>query len=362
MSVDFEDYYEVLGVDRDASQEEIQKAYRKKARKYHPDVSKEEDAEEMFKKVNEAHEVLKDPETRKKYDQLGQNWKSGQGFEPPPGWGDGWENVRVNVGGGGFEDIFGGAGGGGGGGGGFSDFFNMFFSGGGPGARAGSRGGPRGASRGQRPQGQQRGRGGAGSGYGGFGGAQGFSRKGRSHEAEVTVSLADVMHGAEKHIAMPVREQTPEGHVVERQKTYKVKIPAGTTDGTVIRLAGQGEPGVGGGKAGDLLLKVRLAPDEDYEVDGHNLTTQLHLAPWEAALGTKATLETPDGDVTVTVPEGSQSGNKLRLRGRGLPKKGSEGRGNLYVELLIRVPEELSERERELFEQLKEASSFDARS
>lgn len=358
MSVDFEDYYEVLGVDRDASQDEIQKAYRKKARKYHPDVSKEPDAEEMFKKVNEAHEVLKDPETRKKYDQLGQNWKSGQGFEPPPGWGDGWENVRVNMGGGGFEDIFGGAGGGGGGG--FSDFFNMFFGGGGP-AGAGGRGGRAGGGRRARGQRQQPG---AGPGFGGFGGGrsgQGFARKGRSHEAEVTVSLEDVMHGAEKHIAMPVREQTADGRVVERQKTYKVKIPAGTTDGTVIRLAGQGEPGVGGGKPGDLLLKVRLAPHSDYDVDGHNLTTKLYLAPWEAALGTKATLQTPDGDVTVTVPEGSQSGNKLRLRGRGLPKKGADGRGNLYVELLIRVPDELSERERELFEQLREASSFDAR-
>jgi curved DNA-binding protein len=353
VSVDFEDYYEVLGVDRDASQEEIQKAYRKKARKYHPDVSKEPDAEEKFKKVNEAHEVLKDPETRKKYDQLGQNWKQGQGFEPPPGWGEGgWENIRVNVGGGGFEDIFGG-----GGGGGFSDFFNMFFGGGGPGGGRGAGRGARGAA-GRQSQGR---RGGPG-GFGGFGGGQGFSRKGRSHEAEVTVSLEDVMHGAEKHIAMPVREQTPDGKVIERQKTYKVKIPAGTTDGTVIRLAGQGEPGMGGGKAGDLLLRVRLAPHPDYEVDGHDLTTQLYLTPWEAALGTKATVETPDGDVTLTVPEGSQSGSKLRLRGRGLPKKGTEGSGNLYVELLIRVPEELTDRERELFEELQQASSFDPRS
>ena len=235
MSVDFEDYYEVLGVDRDASQEEIQKAYRKKARKYHPDVSDEADAEEMFKKVNEAHEVLKDPETRKKYDQLGKNWKQGQGFEPPPGWGDGgWENVRVNVGGAGFEDIFGG----GGGGGGFSDFFNVFFGGGGPGGARGGRGG-RSAAGGGRGRTRGQGRQGGAGGFGGFGGGQSFARKGRSHEAEVTVSLEDVMHGAEKHIAMPVREQTADGRVVERQKTYKVKFPAGTTDGTLIRLAGQ---------------------------------------------------------------------------------------------------------------------------
>ncbi len=348
MSVEFEDYYKVLTVDRGATQQEIQKAYRKLARKYHPDVSKEEDAEEKFKKVNEAYEVLKDPETRKKYDQLGKNWKNFQGpggFQPPPGW----ENMRVNMGGGGFEDLFGGRGGGAGGHAGFSDFFNIFFGGAAPGAQPG------------------------GFNFedlGGFGGAapgagraraQARPRKGRSHEATVRVSLSDVAGGAEREIALPVREQMPDGRVVQHTKTYKVKIPAGTTDGTVIRLAGQGEPGAAGGQPGDLRLRVEIAPHPDFDVDGHDLYTDLYLAPWEAALGAKVPVKTLDGEVTLTIPQGSQSGSKLRLRGKGLPKKNGGKSGDLYARLLVRVPDELTDRERELYEALRDASEFDPR-
>src|SRR5690554_5671318 len=298
VSVEFEDYYKVLDVDRGASQDEIQKAYRKLARKYHPDVSKEADAEEKFKKVNEAHEVLKDPESRKKYDQLGKDWKkyqSADGFRPPPGWGGG-------AGAHGFEDIFGGQAGGQPD---FSDFFNTFFGGGRPG----------GASAGPGP----------GFNFEGFGGHGGQRRvrpqKGRSVEAVVHVTLEEVASGAEREIVLPMRERLPDGRVVEQNKSYKVKIPAGTTDGTVIRLAGQGEEGVGGGKAGDLRLRVELTKHPLFEVDEHDLTTDIYLTPWEAALGARVSVRTLDGAGTVSIPAGSQSGSKLRLRGKGLPRR-----------------------------------------
>lgn len=352
MSVEFEDYYKVLGVKRDASQQEIQKAFRKLAKKYHPDVSKEPDAEEQFKKVNEAYEVLKDPEARQKYDQLGKNWKNFQsadgGFRAPPGW----ENFRVNLGGGGgFEDIFGGAGRGGGRGGGFSDFFNMFFGGGGPGQGAGA--GFDFQNMGGHPN---------MSGYGpGAAGSRQAQRKGRSRQAQVTVSLDDVARGAERQITVPVHERTPQGQVVQSTKRLNVKIPPGTTDGTVIRLQGQGEPGVGGGPAGDLRLEVKIAPHPDFEVDGHHLYADLYVTPWEAALGAKVPVKTLDGEVTLTIPAGSQSGSKLRLRGKGLPKKSGSKKGNLYARVLVRVPGELTDRERELFEALAEESTFDPR-
>jgi curved DNA-binding protein len=345
VSVEFEDYYKVLGVERDASQQEIQKAFRKLAKKYHPDVSKEENAEEQFKKANEAYEVLKDPEARQKYDQLGKNWKNFQspegGFSPPPGW----ENLRVNLGGGSFEDMFGGGRGGaqrggGGGAGGFSDFFNMFFGGGGPGGQGGfdvdRMGGPHGA----RARRQQR---------------------GGSREASLTVSLEDVAHGAEREIQFPVHERSPEGHVVQTTKNLKVKIPAGTTDGSVIRLAGQGEPGSGGGPAGDLLLRLKIAPHPHFDVDGHDLLTDLKVSPWEAALGAKVPVRTLDGEVTLTLPKGAQSGTKLRLRAKGLPTKAGRKNGDLYARVQVRVPEDLTDAERELFEQLAEASDFDPR-
>lgn len=351
MSVEFEDYYKVLGVDRGASQEDIQKAFRKLARKYHPDVSKEDDAEERFKKVNEAYEVLKDPESRKKYDQLGKDWKKYQGadgFRPPPGW----QGAGHPGGGGvhGFEDIFGGqAGGQRGGQPDFSDFFNTFFGGG-------------------RPPGGSAGAGQAGgfnfdgfSSAGGAGRGRARRRKGRSVEAVVRVSLEEVALGAEREIMLPMREQTPDGRVIERNKSYKVKIPAGTTDGTVIRLAGQGEEGVGGGKAGDLRLRVELTAHPLFEVDGHDLTTQVYLTPWEAALGERVTVQTLDSSVTLTIPAGSQSGSKLRLRGKGLPRRKGKKSGDLFAQLQIRVPEQLSERERELFEMLQAESSFNPR-
>jgi curved DNA-binding protein len=205
---------------------------------------------------------------------------------------------------------------------------------------------------------------------GGFGGAgpharqapRGHTRqrKGASREASLTVALEDVAHGAEREISFLVDERTPDGRVVRTTKKLKIKIPAGTTDGTVIRLAGQGEPSGAGGAAGDLLLKLKIAPHPHFDVDGHDLHTDLYVTPWEAALGAKVPVRTLDGEVTLTLPEGSQSGSKLRLRGKGLPKKKGKG-GDLYAKVLMRVPEELSDEERALFEQLADASKFDPR-
>jgi curved DNA-binding protein len=342
VSVDFEDYYSVLGVDRDASQEDIQKAYKRLARKYHPDVNDEPDAEEKFKQLNEAYQVLKDPEKRKKYDHLGQNWDKAAGAGPgggqtPPGW----ENVRVNMGGGGpggqdmnFEDIFGGAAGSAGKGsaGGFSDFFETFFGqgmhGGGPG----------------------------GAGGGGARARQRQRKEGRTHRASLEVTLEDVYYGREKTIVLPI-ERVEQGRRIQDRKTYTVQIPPGTTEGSTIRLAGGGEEGRAGGRRGDILIEIEIAEHPTFEVDGLDLRTEVAVTPWEAALGAKVDVPTVEGSAKVTVPEGAQSGSKLRLKGKGLPKNANE-RGNLYAELSIRIPDELSERERELFEQLRDSSSF----
>ena len=338
MGVEYEDYYEVLGVDEDASQDEIQKAYKRLAKKYHPDVSDEPDAEDQFKKLNEAYQVLKDPEKRKKYDRLGKNWERGQEVNPPPGW----ENVKVNFGGdaGGFEDIFGG-GGPGGGMGGFSDFFQAFFGNDvGGGARGQRQNGPQ-AGR-QRAYRQQRG------------------RKGRSQRAKITVNLEDVYHGRERTVAIPIERVGPQGRRVQERKTYTVKIPPGTTEGSKIRLAGEGGEGAGGGARGDVLLEVQIAEHPTFEVDEFDLHTDIAIAPWEAALGSKIAVPTVEGGVTVKVPPGSQTGRKLRLRDKGLPDD-QGGRGDLYVELAIEVPDELNDRERELFEKLREVSEFNPR-
>lgn len=324
MSVQFQDYYETLGVARSASQEEIQKAYRKLARKYHPDVSKEAGAEDKFKQIGEAYEVLRDPEKRQRYDTLGANWKAGQDFQPPPGW----------------EQMFGGFQGAGGRGGaqtftfgngdGFSDFFSMLFG----------DGGSMGAQFGGAPFG-------AGFQQGGP-----VQTKGRSHEARITISLHDAYHGAKRRITLGG---------LDGEKSYEVRIPKGITEGATIRLSGQGETGRHGGPAGDLLLRVHIAPDSRFRVKNRNIYTTLPISPWEAALGAKVVVPTLDGDVSVTVPAGSESGRQLRLKGKGLSAKSGKS-GDFFVELRIVVPAELSAREKELFEELRDASGFNPRS
>jgi curved DNA-binding protein len=339
--VEFKDYYKTLGVERGASKDEIQKAYRKLARKYHPDVSKEENAEDRFKEISEAYEVLKDEDKRQKYDQFGSAWKQARRTgETPPGF----EGFRFDFGQGGgtrggfrFEgdpSAFGGMGGMGGSG--FSDFFEALFGGpgGGPGGARGF-GGPRGA--------------------GGFGARSGHAAaaKGADQEAPIRLGLEEAARGGKREITL--QDPTTGG-----SKNLSVTIPPGVKPGSKIRLQGQGAPGMGGGPAGDLFLKVELAPDPRFELDGQDLRTVVPIAPWEAALGGRADVPTLNGPVTVKVPAGTSSGRRIRLKGKGFPRRAGEA-GDLFAELRIVVPEEVSDEERELYEKLAEVSTFEPR-
>lgn len=306
MSVEFKDYYTTLGVARDATDAEIKKAFRKLARQHHPDVAKDKKgAEAKFKEINEAHEVLSDPEKRKKYDRLGADWQNG-GHYPPPGGGYG----------GGQEFQFGGTG--------FSDFFEQFFSGG---SRQGFPGGPRGGTR---------------------------SRRGGDVEGDLLVTLEEAMNGTVRPITLQTtNRQTGK---VETQ-TFKVRIPAGVTDGTRIRVAGQGEAGHGGGSAGDLFLNVRHAAHPEFTTDGADLIHELDLAPWEAVLGADIRVPSLDGPIKLRIPAGAENGQQLRVRKRGLPKDKDE-RGDLYVKLNLVVPDSIGSEERALWEKLRDSSSF----
>ena len=319
MSVKFQDYYEILGVGRDASEDEIKRAYRKLARKYHPDVNKDKEAEERFKQINEAHEVLKDPEKRKLYDQLGPDWQAGQDFKPPPGWEN--ANFEFRTGHGTESFTFGG---------GFSDFFETLFG--------GSMAGGGRASGGQRS----------------------WVMRGQDHEAEIEIDLESAYRGATRTLTLQGHEIDPQGQVRPTVQNIQVKIPPGVTDGSRIRLAGKGGEGMGGGSPGDLYLKVRIEPHPRFSLDGHNLQTEVPVTPWEAALGATVQVETMDGTVKLKIPPNSQSGKKLRLRGKGFPKKTGE-RGDLIVRLNIVIPKNLTAREKELFAQMAKDSSFNPR-
>jgi len=338
MATKFQDYYQSLGVSREASSEEIQAAYRKLARKYHPDVNKEAGAEHRFKEIGEAYEVLKDPEKRKRYDALGANWKQGQEFRPPPGW-------QGAQGPGGFHTNFGGRSRRGGAGGAgeaadFSDFFESFFGGGG------------GFTNDEFVDAMRGGRSGAR-------GRRNHALRGQTHEVDITIPLADAFHGAKRRIALASVDENGE----ETTKNYDVRIPPGVTNGSTIRLPGQGGEGAGGGPAGDLLLRVHIEADPHFRIDPdrkHDLIATLHVSPWEAALGAKVPLKTLDGEVILTLPAGSQSGQKLRIRGKGMPAKGGD-RGDLYAEVKIVVPKTLTEEERKGFDELGKASQFNPR-
>jgi curved DNA-binding protein len=316
--VKFKDYYEVLGIERKATPDEIQKAYRKLARKYHPDINKTKEAEDRFKEVNEANEVLSDPEKRKRYDALGANWKAGQDFQPPPDWDANGGSYQFNFGNGGADM------------GGFSDFFDAIFGG-----RGFAGGGFGGASFG------------GGSPFGaGMGEGARFGRGGApAAEAELEVSVEDAISGAAKSIQL----REPDG----RTRNLQVKIPAGTADGAKIRLAGKK------GEA-DLYLKIKLAKHARYSPSGNDLVVRLPVAPWEAALGAKVDLVLPDGAIKLAIPAGSQSGSKLRVRGRGF-QSGKDGRGDVLAEIRIVVPTSLSAAERESFEKLAQTSQFNPR-
>jgi len=324
MAVQYKDYYETLGVSRSASEADIKKAFRKLAREHHPDVAKDKrKAEEKFKEINEAYEVLGDPAKRKKYDELGADWKSGAEFRPPPGWESfaGGRGFRgASPGGQEFEFHFGGTG--------FSDFFEQLFG--------------------------SRGRGGAGArGFGHRAGfeEEDFAERGRDIEGDILVTLEEAMSGSVRSVS--VRHDS-------RTETYQVKIPAGVTEGQRLRLAGRGEAGSGGGAAGDLYLCVRLAKHPDFEVEDHNLIYEAELAPWEAVLGTSISVPTLAGRVNIKIPPGTQNGQKLRVRGRGLPRRGG-GQGDLIVVTRIEVPGSISESERKLWEQLARESRFNPR-
>ena len=294
----FKDYYEILGVKAEASDAEIKSAYRKLARKYHPDVSKEEGAEEKFKAVNEAHEALKDADKRREYDQLkARGYRSGDDFQPPPGW-------QGGPGGGGAPDFGEGAD--------FSDFFESVFGRG----RAGGRAGP---------------------------------RRGRDLQAQLAIDLRTAFTGGRERITL---RDGPTG-----ERALDVKIPAGILAGQQIRLAGQGHPGSGGAAAGDLLLEVVYRPDARYQLEGRNLITHVAITPWQAALGATVTVPTMSGDVELKIPAGSDSGRKLRLRGRGWPGATA---GDQIVAIDIRVPVPATDAQKEAYENL--AKSFDAES
>ena len=315
MAVQFRDYYETLGVSKTASDDEIRKAFRKLARKYHPDVNKDKaTAEEKFKEINEAYEVLGDPVKRKKYDELGANWNAGADFRPPPGWesfGGGRPFPGRGPKGEEYEFHFGGTG--------FSDFFEQFFGGGrGP---AGFGGG----SFGQRPRGAER---------------------GSDVEADIMVTLEEALHGSRRTISL----RRGNSNKVE---TYQVKIPKGVHEGQRIRLAGQGEAGAGGGKSGDLFLRVRLARHPDFTVDGSDLVHEAKIPPSQAALGGELQVPTLEGSARLKLPPGTQGGQRFRLRGHGLPTAGG-GRGDLFVVTQIQIPKKLTEREREIWGQLAE--------
>jgi len=340
MAVKFHDYYETLGVARSATDEEIKRAYRKLARDYHPDLNKAPEAEQKFREVQEAYEVLSDPEKRKKYDRLGARWKEGEEFRPPEDWGEAFgfgggnaRGARVNV-----EDFMGG------GGGRFSDFFEALFGqmGGGAGGRAAGFSGPAGAT----------------AGGARTRAARSHAQRGQDVEGALTISLDEAHRGAKRSVQLQITERDEQGRPQRRTKTFDVQIPPGTTDGSTIRLSGQGGPGVGGGAPGDVLLRIGVAPHPRFRLLGHDLETTLRIAPWEAALGDKVDVPTLDGDVTLTIPAGAQGGQKLRLRGRGLrTRRDSEERGDLYVLLQIAIPRDPSDEQRSLLEQLRDAST-----
>ncbi len=345
MAVQYKDYYQSLGVARGAGEAEIKKAFRKLAREFHPDVAKDKKkAEEKFKEINEAYEVLGDPAKRKKYDELGANWQTGAEFRPPPGWQQpgGARGGGAGRGAQDYEFQFGGTG--------FSDFFEQMFG------RSG-RGGF-----------QQRGGGVT---------AEDFAERGRDIEGDIMVTLEEAMRGSVRVVSIQHNagcqpcggSGQSRGRLcnvcagtgqVQKTETCQVKIPADVGEGQKLRLAGRGEAGSSGGGAGDLFLRVRLARHPDFEVDGHNLIYEVELAPWEAVLGANVEVPTLNGKVSIRIPPGTQTGQKLRVRGRGLPARGG-ARGDLIVVAQIGVPAKISEGERKLWEQLAHGSEFKPR-
>lgn len=315
--MEFKDYYKVLGVERTASDDEIKKAFRRLARKHHPDVSKASDASARMQEINEAHEVLRDKEKRAAYDRVGQGAQGGQAFHPPPGWDSGFE---FSGGPGEFGDAAD-----------HSAFFEALFGA----ARRGGAHGRRGPAA-----------------------AEDYARRGQDHHAKIVVPLEDAFHGATRELTLHSPELDAAGNVALRERTLQVAIPKGIRAGQLIRLAGQGSPGLGGGPRGDLYLEIEFAPHPRWRVDGRDLYFTLPVAPWEAALGATVEVPTPDGMVEMNVPAGSQTGRKLRLRGRGIP--GSTA-GDFYVMLEVVLPPASDDKARAAYRQMAKDLAFDPR-
>jgi curved DNA-binding protein len=307
--MEYKDYYKTLGVARDASQDDIKRAYRRQARKYHPDVSKEADAEARFKEINEANEVLRDPEKRAAYDALGSNWRAGQDFRPPPSAG-GYQEFHFSP-----EEAAE-----------FSDFFSSIF--------------------------------GQGFREAGTGGGQPRKRRGQDQSARIAIDLEEAYRGVTRQLRLELPEVGSDGHVSLRSRTLNVRIPAGVTQGRQIRLAGQGAPGVHGGPAGDLYLEVQINPHRYFTPDGRDIHLRLPIAPWEAALGATVQVPTLGGAVNLKIPVGSQSGRRLRLKGRGLP---GDPPGDELVVLEIVAPPARTEEARRLYQHMAEQLRFNPR-
>jgi curved DNA-binding protein len=309
----YKDYYKILDLSWDASQDEIKRAYRKLARKYHPDVSKEADAEAKFKELGEAYEVLKDPEKRAAYNQLGANWKSGQDFKPPPNWDEGFEFK-----GGGFT---------GGDAGDFSDFFEQMFG------RAGFQ-------------------------SAGTGRQSSEHLRGQDSHAKIHIDLVDSYHGVTRNISLSTPEMNTQGQLQVKHRSLNVKIPKGIKPGQHIKLAGQGNPSVGNGQAGDLFLEIAFNNHPLYRVSETDVYLDLPVAPWEAALGTKIKVPMPEGSVDLKIPPNSRQGRKLRLAGRGLPAKVP---GDFFVVLQIVLPPANTEQAKAAYQNMQQALDFNPR-
>ncbi len=311
--MEFQDYYQTLGVAREATAEEIKKAFRRLARKYHPDVSKEPDAETRMQAVNEAYTVLSDPEKRAAYDQLGQNAQSGREFHPPPGWDPGPGATGQS-----FSPEEAAA---------FSQFFAELFA---------QRPGARGAAEVR----------------------EGLHQHGQDHHAKILLDLEDAFQGATRQLDLRIPKRDATGRMVAESRTLSVRIPKGVHEGQLIRLAGQGSPGLGDGPAGDLYLEAQFKPHPRYRIDGRDLFLRLPVAPWEAALGVVVTVEWPEGALKVRIPAGAQSGRQLRVRGKGIP---ADPPGDLLLELEVRLPPADTPRARELYEAMAQELDFDPR-
>jgi len=312
--MEFKDYYQILGVPREATADEIKKAFRKLARKYHPDVSKEADAEARMKELNEANAVLSDPEKRAAYDQLGRGYQPGQDFRPPPDWDAGFEFSGHGFSPGEAAD--------------FSDFFAELF---------GRTGSPHGFAAGQRTH---------------------FHARGEDHHAKVLLDIEDSFAGATRQISLRAPKTDDHGRVTLETRTLNVRIPQGVHAGQIIRLAGQGAPGSGGAPAGDLMLEVRFKPHPRFRAHGRDLHLTLPVAPWEAALGAVVAVDLPSGSVKVRIPEGAQSGRQLRVRGKGIP---GAPPGDLLLDILVVLPPADTAKARALYEEMARELAFDPR-